>query len=220
MEKNLLKLFKSGYITIPLILFKIKDQLEISTDSFLILAYLLDKEVKIFNPNKICEALNMSLDKVMECVNELTVKNILNVKVEKNSSGVLEEIINYDLFYSKANNVVKDEAIKEEEDGTDIFQKIELEFGRCLSPMECEVINAWISSGYSEELIKEALKEAIMNGVTSLRYIDKILYEWHKKGFKNKNDVTKNREIYRRNQEIKRTKKEVFDYNWLEDNDE
>ena len=59
-----------------------------------------------------------------------------------------------------------------------------------------------------------------MNGVTNLIYIDKILYEWEKKGYKNKEDIEKSRQNFRRNQEIKKAKKEVFDYNWLEDNDE
>mgnify|MGYP002520477974 CR=1 FL=1 len=32
----------------------------------------------------------------------------------------------------------------------------------------------------------EALKEAIYNGVTSLKYIERILYDWRKKGYKTK----------------------------------
>ena len=49
-----------------------------------------------------------------------------------------------------------------------------------LSPMEYEIIKAWLDNDMSEELIKEALKEATFNGVSNLRYIDKILYEWGK----------------------------------------
>ena len=51
------------------------------------------------------------------------------------------------------------------------------------------MINAWISSGMDEEMIIGALKEATFNGVSNLRYIDRIIYEWGKKGFKNMNDV-------------------------------
>ena len=35
------------------------------------------------------------------------------------------------------------------------------------------------------------LKEAIYNGISNFRYIDRILYEWNKKGLKNKEDVGK-----------------------------
>ncbi len=41
--------------------------------------------------------------------------------------------------------------------------------------MEYEIIGAWVEKGFKEQLILEALKEAVYNGVTSLRYIDKIL---------------------------------------------
>jgi DNA replication protein DnaD len=46
-----------------------------------------------------------------------------------------------------------------------------------------------LKSGMNEDLIIGALKEATYNGVSNLRYIDKIIYEWGKKGFKNMNDV-------------------------------
>ena len=80
--------------------------------------------------------------------------------------------------------------------------------------MEYEFINAWIESGMSEELIKEALKEATLNGVSNLRYIDKIIYEWTKKGYKTVSDVENNR--------MKKDKEEknnyFFEYNWLDEN--
>ena len=57
--------------------------------------------------------------------------------------------------------------------------------------MEYELISAWISSGINEELILGALKEATYNGVSNLRYIDKIIFEWGKKGFKTMEDVNK-----------------------------
>ena len=39
----------------------------------------------------------------------------------------------------------------------------ERELGRTLSSFEYELINKWIENGVSEETIKEALKEAILN---------------------------------------------------------
>ena len=97
----------------------------------------------------------------------------------------------------------------------DIFATFESEFGRTLSPMEYELINAWIQTGINEELIVCALKEAIYNGVSNLRYIDKIIYEWGKKGFKTMEDVNK----HIKNKETKEFTDDGFDYNWLEDNE-
>ena len=74
--------------------------------------------------------------------------------------------------------------------------------------MEYNIIGEWLDGNYTEEIIEEALKEAIYNGVTNLKYIDKILSEWRKKGIKEKSDIkTKNKP--------KKTKKEVFEYDWL-----
>ena len=97
-----------------------------------------------------------------------------------------------------------------------IFELIEREFGRVLSPMEYEIIKAWTENNISNELIEEAVKEAIFNGVTNHRYIDKILYEWQKKGIKNKHDVEENRQRFKKE---KPEKMEVFEYNWLEDDE-
>ena len=63
----------------------------------------------------------------------------------------------------------KEEEIKKE----DIYTIFEKEFGRTLSSMDYEIINAWIDNGFSEELVIAALKEAVYNGVPNLRYIDK-----------------------------------------------
>ena len=52
--------------------------------------------------------------------------------------------------------------------------------------IEFEIINAWLKSGMNEEIIIGALKEATYNGVSNLRYIDKIIYEWNKKDLKRK----------------------------------
>jgi DNA replication protein len=88
-----------------------------------------------------------------------------------------------------------------------------------MSPIELETINAWLMASYSEELILGALREAVYNGVSNFRYIDKILYEWDKKGFKSMDDV--NAHLIRRRDEKKDkvvTKKEqdIADYDWLD----
>jgi len=80
--------------------------------------------------------------------------------------------------------------------------------------MECQIIKSWIDDNFSHELIMEALKEAIYNGVTSLRYIEKILYDWRKKGYKNKQDVIAAKKKY---QDSKKEVKDVFYYDWLND---
>ena len=80
--------------------------------------------------------------------------------------------------------------------------------------MEVQIIKDWIHDGTPEELIKEALKEAIINNVRNLKYIDRILFNWRSKGFKTKEDILKDKKNYR-----KPAKKveQIYDYNWLEE---
>ncbi|GBF72817.1 hypothetical protein PA598K_01086 [Paenibacillus sp. 598K] len=60
-----------------------------------------------------------------------------------------------------------------------LFKLFEREFGRPLSPMECETISGWLDVyNYPDELIRFALKEAVFAGKLHLRYIDRILIEW------------------------------------------
>ena len=62
---------------------------------------------------------------------------------------------------------------------------------------------------FLEPEIKEALKEAILSGVSNIRYIDKILFEWNKKGYKKREDIVK--KSFKENDEIE----ELYDYDWL-----
>ena len=79
-----------------------------------------------------------------------------------------------------------------------------------------EIISAWIENGTSEETIKLALKEATYNGVTNLRYIDRIISEWSKKGIKTQEDVEKSRMNFRQKKEAK-PKNDILNYDWLND---
>lgn len=85
--------------------------------------------------------------------------------------------------------------------------------------MEYEIISAWLEDGVREDLIIEALREAVYSGVCNLRYIDKIIYEWGKKGIKTPQDVANNRLKFKEKQE-KKEKLELFDYDWFEDGED
>ncbi len=56
-----------------------------------------------------------------------------------------------------------------------IYSIFEKELARTLSPAEFQKIREWISFGYSDETILDALHEALDNNKRSIRAIDKIL---------------------------------------------
>lgn len=202
---KILNLLKQGNIIIPTIFFNNYRKLELDEKEFLLLCYLMNNNLG-FNPKQIGLNIGYSFKEVLEIIDSLTNKGFIDIEL-KNDSNIKEECINLDKLYSKLAFLVMNEEVKEE--ATDLFSIFEREFGRTLSSIECELINAWKDSNYSEDLIKEALKEAVLNGVSNLRYIDKILYEWNKKGIKKASDISKKREP------VKKEKVEVFDYDWL-----
>lgn len=216
-ENKLLSVIKDGNIVVPLYLFKRMNKLKINLEEFIFLMYLYNKGNKIiFNPNIFKEELGMELIEVMKLVSALSDKDFINVDVETNDKGIREEYINLENFYNKINLIMLEEANNKVVD-KDIFSFIENEFSRTLSPSEFEFIKAWLENGNSEEFIKEAVKEASINGVSNLRYVDKILYEWNKKGFKTVEDIKKNKQEFR---EKKNEQVEIFEYDWLDENED
>ena len=217
-NNKLMEIISSGNIVIPLYLYKQKDVLGLDTDEFLFLMYLYNKGDKVmFNPNAIGEDLGLDLVAVMKYVSSLSDKDIISVDVMANDKKVMEEYITLDNFYNKLSiAMINNNDFNNDVDDNDIFSFMESEFGRTLSPTEYEVIKAWLDDT-SEELIQEAVKEAVLNGVSNLRYIDKILYEWKKRGIKNKDDVIKNK---KKNRDDKSTNIDVFEYDWLDDNED
>ena len=222
-SSKLVDILKKGNFVVPLYLFQIRSKFNVSFDVFMFLVYLTNLGTKtLFDPNRFSNDLGFSSQEILSMIDELSEKNFLTIEVIKNEKNVMEEYIVLDMFYEKLTNIFIDDinsARVEEEKNSNIFETIEKEFARTLSPMEYEIISAWLEDGTSEELILEALKEAVFSGVTHLNYIDKILYEWGKKGIKTKEDVEKNRLKFKEKQE-KKEKLELFEYDWFEDGEE
>lgn len=203
-------------IVIPRYLFNYYLRLGITAEELIILIYIIDKGDKIvYNPEDISKSLGIDKYKAMELLNNLNEKKIISITVEKTKDGKSEEYISLDLLYKKIIGILIDKKENDKTlDNSDIFSIFESEFGRTISSIECQIIKGWIDDNFSHELIMEALKEAVYNGATSLRYIEKILYDWRKKGYKNKKDIMEAKNKYR---ESKKEVKDVFYYDWLND---
>ncbi|MFA6943152.1 MAG: DnaD domain protein [Bacilli bacterium] len=67
---------------------------------------------------------------------------------------------------------------KIEETLSNIYGEFQKHLGRTLSPLEISRIREWVSYGYSDEMIINALKESISKGKKSLRAVDKLLLSW------------------------------------------
>lgn len=210
MDKNLINLLRDRPIIVPKILFNNYRLLNISDSELIVIMIIMSFGDKVlYNPEEFAKIINNDKHAIMGIINDLCDKNILSLVIEKNNKKTCE-YISLDLLYDKLFNIVIDNHEEETVD-TSIFTLFESELGRTLSPMEFEQIKEWVTSGNSNELITCALKEAVLNGVGNLRYIDSILNDWRKKGYKNKEDIIKDKENYRN----KKSKVEIFDTDWL-----
>ena len=181
---------------------------------FIVLMYFDNDYDLTFDIKKISKATCLSENDTLIAFNSLLTKKLIKLNQIKNEGGKVIDKVSLENFYNNLKETIDLE--KEEKNENSIFFKFQEKFGKGLSGMDYEIINAWLSKGFSESLILEALDEAIKNDAPSLRYIDKILYEWQKKGIKNKHDVEENRQRFKKE---KPEKMEVFEYNWLEDDE-
>lgn len=198
-------------ITIPKILITNYKDLKINELDLIVLMYLISEDNNNFNPTKISEDLKITLPEVLVVIEDLNKADLLSISTNKNN-GVIEEVVDLSNLYKKIAYLVVNEKEKKEENTT-IYDRFEEEFGRSLSSTEYELIGAFLDDGFTDEIINCALKEAVFNGACNLRYIDKILYEWRKKGIKTEEDVLKDKQNFKKKKEDKKT--EMFDYDWL-----
>ncbi len=210
MDKTLFECKK--YVTTSIFL-KQALALKLSLEEFIMLTYFDNDYNSYLNIESVSENTGLTIDEAYRIFNNLVSKKLISIESTKDLEGRMIERVSLSNFYE----MICEEKRAEKKDSikTDIYSKFETEFGRTITSIEYEIINAWLEKGYNEELIEGALKEAVYNGVKNLRYIDKILYEWSKKGFKNMQDVNKHLE----NNDSKKEGKDLFDYNWLEDDE-
>ncbi|HFU4203803.1 TPA: phage replisome organizer N-terminal domain-containing protein [Streptococcus suis] len=91
-------------------------------------------------------------------------------------------------------NALEQEQEKEEElssnsscinkyDFQTLIKDFEKGFGRLLSPFEIEDIEKWVKEdGFPEDVIREALREAVLGGKAFMKYVQGILRNWKAKG--------------------------------------
>lgn len=212
-SKKIMEVIKTSDLVIPAILLSNYKELKINEKELLFLALLMSYNKPIsFDPGYFSSVLSFEMNEIIEIISSLTSKKYIDMQVKK-ENGKMKEYLNIDSLYEILLALSIDETeVVEEKEESKIYEIIEQELGRTLSPIEYETIGGWLNANISEELIKEALKEAVLNGVNNLKYIDKILYDWTKKGYKKASDIKK-----KKKKDLEEV--EIFDYDWLDELD-
>ena len=77
--------------------------------------------------------------------------------------------------------------------------------------MEMNIISSFKTAGYSDDMVVDALNEAVKSGVINLRYIERILENWSSYGVKKR--------FARSSQEDDDISDQIKDYNWWDSHD-
>ena len=203
------ELIKSNNLIIPMYVIKECSKFDLTLDEFVLLIYLYNHNNMIYDPELLSNELGITVENILIGIDSLANKGLINLDVSKTSNGLLEEKINLDSFYEKISLSIMSMLTEEEVSDDNLFSIIEKEFNRKLKPMEQERIIS-LQKDYSDELIKEAVKEAENKDI---RYIDKLLFEWKRQGVKSLDDI-------KNLKEVSKEPVEVYNYNWLDDDNE
>jgi DNA replication protein len=223
---------EQGNVTISQLFFQHYKQCGIQDDEALLILHMLafiDKGNHFPTPDDLVERSHFTHEEVSRHMQRLFQKGYLSIQQRFDDKGVLFEAFSFHSLFNRiidlllTEKTTEKELTQKEQEG-EIFRLFEQEFGRFLSPMENETIAMWMDQDQqSPELIRAALKEAVLAQKMSLRYIDRILFEWKKKNVKTLQDVEKQVSQFRTVPErtsapVQKTNKVPF-YNWLEERD-
>lgn len=180
------------------------------TNSELILIIQLElfaqKGNKFPSNEQIAANTNFSATEIASIIQQLIDKNDLTIDQVTDEKGRIGNYYNLDRLYSKLDNLLEKNVAtpKSGEETTNttseidnsplnqLMRQFEIEFGRYLSPIEREEISAWLNvDHYDPEIIKLALREAVLSQAYSLKYVDRILLNWQRHNLKTTSEVQK-----------------------------
>lgn len=213
---TIVKLYQKQNFVIPEDILRTIRKNNLTLDEALLIIYFSHmKNYAMLDIDDIKTKFGMEELDIMKAFAHITEKNLVTIKMVRNRDNKMEELIDLTPFYESIAMDLNDETKNSKV--ISVFSTFEQELGRPLSSMETSLINNWLDRGISEELINAALKEAIFNGTFTLRYIDAIISEWNRKGFKTSADV----DVYLKKKKSSKQKQndDLFDYNWLDEDE-
>ena len=213
MKKNN-PLFNKNFIVNELLIKEALNQ-KLNLNEFLLLMAFAENDGGKLDIEKITEHLYLKEEDALEALNSLVQKKLINNVSKKDENGKLSDYIEMDGIFDLIEEGYSNSKTASKKN--DIYSRFEKEFGRTITPMEYEIINGWIEAGFKENVILRALKEAIYNGVTNVRYIDKILFEWKKQGLNTEKDIE---DHLNKRKKKDSSPKELFDCDWINIDDE
>ncbi|MEC3795636.1 DNA replication protein DnaD [Bacillus velezensis] len=219
-----------GISSIPNLLLTHYRQLGLNETELILLLKIkmhLEKGSYFPTPFELQSGMSISAEECTSCLRMFIQKGFLFIEECEDHNGIKFEKYSLQPLWAKLYDYMQHSQNETQERTSEREQKslyttFEEEFGRPLSPLECETLAIWQDQDQHDAiLIKHALKEAVLSGKLSFRYIDRILFEWKKNGFKTVEQAKAHSQKFRRvqtkqNDPQKEYTRQVPFYNWLE----
>ncbi|MBO0472591.1 DNA replication protein DnaD [Enterococcus sp. DIV0840] len=189
---------KAGETTVSNLVIENYQKIGLTDEEFLFWLQLFRSQAKgdLFpDLAEISQMMGKPIDVIYKLMNQLVSRGFLIIETKQNDQGQMMDT--YDLLpiFEKIDvlqqkQTEKQKEVTSEETIKQLYQGFEKEFGRQLSPIELEMIGQWLETDhYQPELIRLALREAVLNQAYSLKYIDRILLAWERKNITTKEQV-------------------------------
>ncbi|MBC1490215.1 DnaD domain-containing protein [Listeria booriae] len=192
-NKIMQKWLEAGYVTLPHVLVENYAKLGMDEQELVVVLQLqsfLEKQIYFPSMEDIAKRMTLSTEQAFRVIQALVTKRLIAIKQQDGTAQVLAESYTLEPLWEKLmllfeNMHEEQQVVSQQHVQISLYSQFEQEFGRPLSPMEAEMLSAWIDQDRNNpELIREALKEAVISQKLSFRYIDRILLNWNRQNIK------------------------------------
>lgn len=185
----------------------------------------LDQSVFFPNMAEIANRMGRREADIFSILHSLIQKNIISISTEKDDQGKVVDRYSLLPLYKKLQELLsrKKGQFEEKQQSINLLEIFQQEFGRLLTPIEMQTIGEWLDRDhYSQDIILEALREAVLNQKYSLKYIDRILLSWDKKNIRSSSQAKQETKRFAHSQYKEPTptddEEELIPlFNWLEE---
>ena len=184
--------FKSGNLVLPSALLLHFKELFPSSDDFLVWQFFYLQNttgLEEMSPSQIAERIGKEISDVNQAISNLTERGLLQYRtIELN--GEIELLFDASLALERLDDLLgsarsNSDQLTPQNKLKDLVEIFQQELGRLLTPFEIEDLTKTLKEdGTSADLIKEALREAVLNGKANWKYIQAILRNWRHEGIK------------------------------------
>ena len=184
--------FKSGNLVLPSALLLHFKELFPSSDDFLVWQFFYLQNttgLEEMSPSQIADRIGKEISDVNQSISNLTERGLLQYRtIELN--GEIELLFDASLALECLDDLLgaptsSSDQLTPQNQLKDLVETFQQELGRLLTPFEIEDLTKTLKEdGTSADLIKEALREAVLNGKANWKYIQAILRNWRHEGIK------------------------------------